>query len=162
MNNSINATTEKSLIELVFRATLHQFPSPEDLAKPIQDATTISDYLQQIQANVAIARDCHTTTKTKQTTYANRKCHPDLKYKVEDKAYLETKDSRLSVKQKERSTKFYSHYVGPFEIYKSQPETSNYMLKLLLKCQIHPKVYAHDLKPAYDNDLTLFPGCVAP
>ena len=39
---------------------------------------------------------------------------------------METKDLCLRIKQKGRSAKFYSRYVGPFEITKSEPKTSNY------------------------------------
>ena len=45
---------------------------------------------------------------------------------------------------------------------KAKPKTSNYTLKLLDEYQIHPKVYAHHLKCAHDNDPTLFPGWVPP
>ena len=75
---------------------------------------------------------------------------------------METKDLCLRVKQKGRSAKFYTRYVGPFEISKSQPETSNYTLKLPPEYQIHPKVHSRRLKQAYDNDPILFPGRVPP
>lgn len=126
MNNSANATTGKTPTELIFGAPLRLFPSLRDLANPTQDIPAVSDYIQRIHDNVALARDRHAAAKTKQKTYANRKRRPDPKYKVGDKAYLETKDLRLRVKQKERSAKFYGPYVGPFEISKCQPETSNY------------------------------------
>jgi hypothetical protein len=162
MNNSVNATTGKTPTELVFGAPLRLFPSPRDLAKPTQDVPAVSDYIQRIQDNIALARDRHAAAKTKQTTYANRKRRPDPTYKVGDKAYLETKDLRLHVKQKGRSAKFYGRYVGPFEISKVEPETSNYTLKLPAEYQIHPKVHARRIKPAHDNDPTLFPGRVPP
>ena len=162
MNNSVNATTGKSPTELVFGTTLHLFPLPQDLAKPVQDIPSVSEYIQRIQDYIAMARDRHAAAKTKQTTYANKKRRPDPEYKVGDKAYLETKDLRLRVKQKGRSAKFYSRYVGPFEISKSQPETSNYTLKLPPEYQIHPKVHARRLKQVHDNDPMLFPGRVAP
>src|SRR5437762_14138952 len=160
MNNSVNATTGKSPTELVFGATLRLFPSPRDLAKPTQDVPAITDYIQRIQDNIAMARDRHAEAKIKQTTYANNKRRPEPEYKVGDKAYLETKDLRLRIKQKGRSAKFYSRYVGPFEISKCQPETSNYTLKLPAEYQIHFKVHSRRLKPAHDNDPTLFPGRV--
>ena len=64
--------------------------------------------------------------------------------------------------QKGRSAKFYSRYVGPFEIVKSQLETSNYTLKLPDEYQIHPKVHTRRLKRAHENDPILFPGWVPP
>jgi hypothetical protein len=162
MNNSVNATTGKTPTELVFGTPLRLFPSPRDLAKQTQDVPAVSDYIQRIQDNVAMARDRHVIAKTKQTTYANSKRRPEPDYMPGDKVYLETRDLRLRVKQKGRSAKFYSRYVGPFEISKSRPETSNYTLKLPPEYQIHPKVHARRLKQAHDNDPTLFPGRVAP
>jgi hypothetical protein len=162
MNNSVNATTGKSLTELVFGTTLRLFPSPRDLATPIQDLPAASDYIQRIQGNIAMARDRHAEAKTKQTTYANKKRRPDPDYKVGEKAYLERKDLRLRIKQKGRSAKFYQCYVGPFEISKAEPKTSNYTLELPDEYQIHPKVHARRLKRAYSNDPALFPGRVPP
>ena len=158
MNNSVNVTTGKSPTELVFHTTLRLFPSPNDIAEPRQDVPAVSDYIQQIQDNVAMARDRHAKAKTKLTTYTNKKRRLEPDYKVGEKAYLETRDLRLRIKQKGRSAKFYSRYVGPFEIMKAEPKTSNYTLKLPDEYQIHPKVHARRLKRAHDNDPTLFPG----
>jgi hypothetical protein len=72
MNNSINATTRKSPTEMVFGTTFCWFANPFDLAKPTQDVPAISDYIQRIQDNVAIARDRHAEAKTKQTTRDGR------------------------------------------------------------------------------------------
>src|SRR5204862_2691517 len=72
MNNSVNATTGKSPTEMIFGATLRLFPSPRDLAKPTQDVPAVTDYIQRIQDNIAMARDRHAEAKIKQTTYANK------------------------------------------------------------------------------------------
>ena len=162
MNNSVNSTTGKSPTEMVFGTTLRLFPTPGDLAKPTQDVPAVSEYIQRIQDSIAIARDRHAEAKTKQTTYANSKRRQEPVYKVGEKAYLETKDLRLRIKQKGRSAKFYSRYVGPFEISKAEPKTSNYTLKLPPEYQIHPKVHARRLKLAHNNDPILFPGRVPP
>jgi hypothetical protein len=71
---------------------------------------------------------------------------------------LETKNLRLRIKRKGRSAKFYPRYVGPFEISKTEPATSNYTLILPPEYRIHPKVHARRLKRAHDNDPALFPG----
>jgi hypothetical protein len=66
MNNSVNATTGKSPTEMVFSTTLRLFPFPcGDLAKPTHDVPAVSTYVQAIQDNVALARDCHAEVKTK-------------------------------------------------------------------------------------------------
>ena len=101
-------------------------------------------------------RDCHAEAKTKQTTYINKKRRPEPDYKVGEKAYLETKDLHLHIKQKYRSVKFYSRYVGPFEIMKSEPKTSNYTLKLSDDYQIQPKVHACRLNMLMITTLSSF------
>ena len=73
---------------------------------------------------------------------------------------METKNVRLRIKQKGRSAKFYPRYVGPFELSRVEPETSNYTLILPPEFQIHPKVHARRLKLAHENDPELFPGRV--
>ena len=152
MNNSVNATTGKSPTEMVYGTPLRLFPSPRDLAKPNIDIPAVSDYIQRIQDNIAFARDRHVEAKTKQTTYANQKRRAEPDYKIGDKVYLETKNLRLRIKKKGRSAKFYPRYVGPFEISKTEPATSNYTLKLPPEFRIHPKVHARRLKLAHDND----------
>jgi len=158
MNNSVNATMGKTPTELVYGTPLRLFPSPKDLAKPNLDVLAVSDYIQHIQENIAFARDRHAEAKMRQTTYANQKRRAELDYKVGDKAYLETKNLRLRIKKKGRSAKFYPRYVGPFEISKAEPATSNYTLKLPPEFRIHPKVHTRRLKLAHDNDPELFPG----
>jgi hypothetical protein len=162
MNNSVNATTGKTPTEMVYGTSLRLFPSPRDLAKPDHDVPAVSDYIQRIQDNIALARDRHAEAKTKQTTYANRKRRAEPDYKSRDKVYLESKDLRLRVKQKGRSAKFYPRYVGPFEILKTEPATSNYTLKLPQEFRIHPKVHARRLKLAHESDPELFPGRIHP
>ena len=158
MNNSVNATTGKTPTEMVYGTPLRLFPSPRDLHKPDLDVPAVSDYIQRIQENIALARDRHAEAKTKQTTYANKGRRKEPEYKVGDKVYLETKNLRLRIKKKGRSAKFYPRYVGPFEISKAEPATSNYTLKLPPEFQIHPKVHTRRLKLAHDNDPELFPG----
>ena len=162
MNNSVNAMTGKTPTELVYGAPVRLFPSPNDLAKPKLDVPAVSDYIQCIQDNIAFARDRHVEAKTKQTTYANLKRRAEPDYRVGDKVYLETKNLRLRIKKKGRSAKFYPRYVGPFEILKTEPTTSNYTLKLPPEYQIHPKVHARRLKLAHDKDPKLFLGRILP
>ena len=92
MNHSVNARTGKSPTELVFGTPFRLFLLPRNLAKPTQDIPAVSDFIQRIQDNIALARTRHAAAKTKQTTYANRKRRPDPEYKVGDKTYLETKN----------------------------------------------------------------------
>src|SRR5271170_6027065 len=125
MNNSTNATTGKIPTELVYGTPQRLFPSTQDIAKPEVDVPAESDYNKRIQDNVALARDRHAEAKTKQTTYVNKTCRQEPDYKIGDKVYLESKNLRLRIKKKGRSAKFYPRYIGPFEISKAEPKTSN-------------------------------------
>jgi hypothetical protein len=158
MNNSTNVTTGKTPTELVYGSPLRLFPSPQDIAKPEVDVPAVSDYIQRIQDNIALARYRHAEAKTKQTSYANKSRRQEPDYKIGDKVYLESKNLRLRIKKRGRSAKFYPRYVGPFEISKAEPKTSNYTLTLPPEFHIHPKVHARRLKIAHDSDPELFPG----
>lgn len=162
MNNSVNATTGKTPTEMVYGAPLRLFPAPSGLHRPDVDVPAVSDYIHRIQENIALARDRHAEAKTKQTTYANRSRRKEPEYKVGDKVYLETKNLRLRIKQKGRSMKFYPCYIGPFELSKAEPVTSNYTLKLPPEFQIHPKIHVRRLRLAHSNDPELFPGRIPP
>jgi hypothetical protein len=161
MNNSGNATGKTST-ELVYGTPLRLFPGPKDLTKPKVDVPAVSDYIHCIQENIAFARDRHVEAKTRQTSYADQKRQAEPDYKVGDKVYLETKNLRLRIKKKGRSAKFYLRYVGPFEISKTEPATSNYTLELPPEFRIHPKVHARRLKLAHNNDAELLPGRISP
>ena len=73
INNSINATTEKTPIEMIYETLLRLFLSFKDLAKMNLDISTISNYIQRIQKNITLIKNHHIEAKTKQTTYANQK-----------------------------------------------------------------------------------------
>src|SRR5436305_10630049 len=152
MNNSVNATTSKTLTELLYDISIRLFPSINPHSKVTVSAVT--DYIQRIQDSIALARDMHAQAKTQQTTYANKRRRPEPQYKVGDKVYLNIKNLRLRIKQKERTAKFYPRFVGPFKISKMKPETSSYKLELLSKYKIHPPFHARRLNLLVDNDST--------
>ena len=156
MNNSVNATTSKTLTELLYDTSIRLFPSINSHSKVTVPAVT--DYIQRIQDSIALARDMHAQAKTQQTTYANKRRRPEPQYKVGDKVYLDTKNLRLRIKQKGRTAKFYPRFVGPFKIIKMKPETSTYKLELPPEYKIHPTFHARRLKLFVDNDSTLFPN----
>ena len=92
MNNSVNATTGKTPTALAYGAPLLHFPSPRDIAQPDLHVPAVTDFVQRIQNNIALARDRHVEAKTKQTTSANRNRRTEPDYKIGDKIYLEMKD----------------------------------------------------------------------
>ena len=118
-NNSVNATTSKTPTELVYRTALRLFPVPVDKGDITHPAVT--DYIERIEDSVAIARDQHAVTKTRQATYANRRRREEPEYKCGDLVYLSTTNLRLKIKQSGRSAKFYPRYIGSFRIVKAKP-----------------------------------------
>jgi Reverse transcriptase (RNA-dependent DNA polymerase)/RNase H-like domain found in reverse transcriptase/Integrase zinc binding domain/Chromo (CHRromatin Organisation MOdifier) domain/Integrase core domain len=156
MNNSVNATTKMSPTELLYGSPIRLFPTAKTTSK--SDVPAVTDYIERIQDSIAIARDRHLDAKTNQTTQANKHRRKDPGYKVGDFVYLDTKNLRLRIKQKGRSAKFYPRYVGPFKVIKSKPATSTYKLELPPQYKIHPTFHSKRLKPAINNDPSLFPG----
>jgi hypothetical protein len=154
MNNSKNATTGKAPTELLFG-------TPIRLTPPVRTSNTVpavTDFLERIRESTAIARDNHVVAKTHQTTYANKERRPEPDYKVGDQVFLNTKNLRLRIKQKGRSAKFIARFIGPFPITKAKRKTSTYTLELPPEYKIHPTFHAKLLKPAFENDPTLFPN----
>ena len=74
-------------------------------------------------------------------TYINRKQRAELDYKVRDKVYLKTKDLYLYIKQKGYNVKFYTQFMGLFEVIKVKSMTSNFAFKLPLEFHIYLKVH---------------------
>jgi len=150
MNNSINATTGKSPMELLYGIHVRLIPHPADTHSTIP---AITDFLEKIDEFTQLAKDCHTIAKTRQATQANHRRHTEPNYRVEDLVYLNTGNLRLRIKQQGRSVKFFSRFVGPFFILEARPETSSYKLDLPTMYQIYPIFHAKLLKPATPNDL---------
>ena len=160
MNNSVNATTSKTLTELLYSTPIWLFPTPTN-----GNATTIpavDEYISKIEESIAIARDRHAEAKTRQTSNSNRRRHEDPEYEVGDRVYLDTENLRLHIKQKGRSAKFYPRFVGPFEVVNAQPGTSTYKLQLPPEYDIHPTFHANRLKPAFGNNDEQFPNRTLP
>ena len=155
MNNSVNATTDKTLIELLYDVFLKLFPSPRSLLS--FEVSVVTDYLERIQNSIAIARDRHAEAKTRQIMYVNKKRRKEPKYKVENAMYLNSEHIRLVIKQKGRSAKFFPRFIGPFNIIRARLETSTYKLDLLRQYKFHLTFHANRLKPAIPNDPELFP-----
>jgi hypothetical protein len=62
---------------------------------------------------------------------------------------------------KGRAGKLMPKFIGPYNITKMYPETSNYTLELppeLAKRQVHPKYHVSLLRPHHPNDDVLFPN----
>src|SRR5436305_7115068 len=118
MNNSINATIDKTLIELLYDVFFKLFSSLRLLLS--FEVSAVTDYLERIQNSIAIARDRHAKAKTRQIMYVNKKRRKKSKYKIEDAMYLNSEHIRLVIKQKKRSAKFFPRFIEPFNIIRAR------------------------------------------
>ena len=154
MNNSINATTDKSLMELLYGTHVRLTPHSADTSSTVP---IVTEFLEKIDESVQLAKDRHVVAKTRQATQANRRRRAEPKYRAGDLVYLNTGNLRLRIKQQGRSAKFFPWFVGPFPILEAKPETSSYKLDLPAMYQIHPVFHAKLLRPATPNDPERFP-----
>ena len=154
MNNSINATIDKTLIELLYDVFFKLFSSLRLLLS--FEVSAVTDYLERIQNSIAIARDRHAKAKTRQIMYVNKKRRKKSKYKIEDAMYLNSEHIRLVIKQKKRSAKFFPRFIEPFNIIRARLETSTYKLYLLRQYKFHLTFHVNRLKSAILNDFELF------
>ena len=154
MNNSINATTGRSRMELLYGTHARLILHPADTFSTVP---AVTDFLEKINESVQLAKDRHVIAKTRQAIQANRRRRAEPNYQMGDLVYLNTGNLCLKIKQQGRSAKFFPRFVGPFPILKTKLETSNYKLDLPAMYQIHPVFHAKLLKPAIPNDPNRFP-----
>ena len=154
MNNSVNATTGKSPMELLYGTYVRLVPHPVDTSSMVP-ATT--DFFDRINESIRITQDHHLIAKTHQATQANRHGRPEPKYKTGDLGYLNTANLRLKVKQQGSTASFLPRFIGPFPIIEAKPETAIYKLDLSAMYQIHSAFHAKLLNPATPNDPERFP-----
>jgi hypothetical protein len=160
MNNSVNATTQKTPTELLYGTPVRLFPSFQQggAETPVP---AVSEYIDRILESIAIAKDNHVAAKTTQTKYANKSRRAALQYKEGDLVMLDSRNIRKHIKQRGRSAKLYPRFLGPFKVIKARPETSNYKLELLPAVDfqsIHPNFHAKLLRPYVPNDPDQFPA----
>ena len=80
MNNSINVTTGKSPMELLYGTHVRLIPHPADTSSTVP---AITDFLEKIDESVQLAKDRHVIAKTHQATQENRRRHAEPNYRVE-------------------------------------------------------------------------------
>ena len=96
MNNSINATTGKSPMELHYGTHVRLIPHPADTCSTIP---AVTEFLEKIDESIQLAKDHHIIAKTHQATRANRRRRAEPNYQVGDLVYLNTGNLRLRIKQ---------------------------------------------------------------
>jgi len=130
MNNSINMTTGRSLMELLYGTHVRLIPHPTDAFGPVP---AVIDFLKKINESVQLAKDHHVIAKIRQAIQANRRRRAEPNYQVGDLVYLNTGNLGLKIKQQGRSAKFFPRFVGPAEL-QTRP-TSNVSDPPSVPCQ---------------------------
>jgi hypothetical protein len=74
----------------------------------------IPDIVEEVQATVHRIQDNMKAMKSRQQTYANKRCQP-LEFKVRDQVYLWVSPMK-GVKRFGVNRKSVPHYIGPFPI----------------------------------------------
>ena len=78
MNNSVNMTTGKSPMELLYGTHLHLIPHPADHKE--DDVPAVNEFLDRINESVELLKDRHIIMKTRQAIQANRHRHEEPRY----------------------------------------------------------------------------------
>ena len=97
INNSVNATTTKTLTELLYGVPIWLFPAPINSKSEVP---AIIEFLDKIEDSLTVAKDQHTIAKTHQTTQTNRHRCPEPTYQLGDWVYLNTRNLCHRIKNK--------------------------------------------------------------
>ena len=163
--NSLNASTGFTNFQIRLGRSPQVIPplvptqAPMDPHSTDQDTAQAIQIIEQIETDVAEAKDNLLQAKVFQTHYANLNRSPEIPYNIGDKVMLSTLHRRQQYKKKggKRAAKFFPHYDGPYDVVDSHAETSNYTLELPNAPNTFPTFHASELKPFIPNDPVLFP-----
>ena len=120
------------------------------------------EIVERIQKNVADTKDNLMLAKISQAYFTNRKCSPEIMYKVGDKVMLSTSNRRREFKEKlgdGRVIKFMLRFDRPWEIIEVHLETLTYKLNLPHTTNIFPTFHSLQIKLFIPNDDKIFPSC---
>jgi hypothetical protein len=163
--NSVNASTGFSNFQLRLGRSPRIIPPiiPDSLTEPISASSKsirAQIVIDQLQTDVAEAKDNLLQAKVFQTHYANLNRSPEIPFSIGDKVMLSTLHRRQEFKKKreKRAAKFFPRYDGPFNIIDVHTGTSNYTLELPNAPNTYPTYHSSELRSFVPNDPILFPG----
>jgi hypothetical protein len=154
LNSSINGLSGFAPFELNcgYMPQLTPFPTNDIKYRGVKE------FAQRAHANLAIAHDAIIEARVLSTHQANKLRTEEQPFLVGDLVYLSTANLNLP---KRRARKLAPKYIGPFEVTKAMPETSDYELALskeLIARRIHPRFHVSFLRRHEPNDDLLFPS----
>ena len=163
--NSVNASTGFSNFQLRLGRSPRIIPPiiPESLMEPISassESIRAQIVIDQLQTDVAEAKDNLLQAKVFQTHYANLSRSPEIPFSIGDKVMLSTLHRHQESKKKGEkwAAKFFPRYDGPFNIIDVHTGTSNYTLELPNLPNTYPTYHSSKLRSFVPNDPILFPG----
>jgi hypothetical protein len=159
--NTVNASTGFSGFQLHLGRSPHVIPPiiPDLLPNELQEAAlTATSIIQQLENDVAQARDNLLLVKITQSHHASANRTPDPEFKINDLVMLSTANRRHEYKKKgeKQTAKFFPQWDGPFRVTASHPEASTYTLDI--PTNQFPNYHTSELKPHHANDGSLFPS----
>jgi hypothetical protein len=134
LNSSINSLSGFAPFKLNCGYMLQLTPFPTDNIK----YCGVKEFVQRLCANLVIAHNAIIEARVLSTHQANRLRTEEHPFLIGDLVYLSTANLNLP---KQRACKLAPKYIGPFEVTKAMPETSDYELALskeLIVWHIHP------------------------
>lgn len=163
--NTVNASTGFSGFQLKLGRSPRVIPPlvPTDLPDDLRgtpEAEIALNVADQVEADVAEAKDNLMAAKVAQANSANTSRGKEVVFKVGDLVMLSTFNRRRDYKRKgeKRVAKFMPRWDGPYEVEDTHPETSNYKLILPNSPMTFATFHASQLKAHCANDDVMFPG----
>ena len=161
MMSTINKSTGYTPFQLRFgrspRILPPLLPLPPNPSNEHMDARQV---IEDIQVDVADARDNLMLAKITQSHSANPHRQPDFPYNVGDKVMLSTMNRRrdYKTKGKQRASKFMPRFDGPYMIIDTHPTASTITLDMPNAPNLFPTFHTSNVKPWHPNDDTKFPS----
>jgi hypothetical protein len=152
--NSVNASIGFSNFQIRLGRSPRIIPPlvPGIVDGPVSDemdAMRARKLIENIETDVAEAKDNLFQAKVFQMHYANQARSPEIPFKIGDKVMLSTLHRRQEFKKKgeKRAAKFFPRFDGPYDIIDVHVETSNYTLELPNSPNTYLTYHASELKP---------------
>lgn len=159
--STINKSTNYTPFQLRFGRTPRiippLLPPPPN---PSNDNITAREIIENIEIDVADARDNLILSKISQSHYANSSRKNDFTYNIGDRIMLSTLNRRRDYKLKghKRAAKFMPRFDGPYVVIDTHLEASTVTLDMPNAPNLFPTFHTSHVKPWNSNDDAKFPS----